>query len=94
MIRRVFSASTRETNAIEAINLLRETGKGIILKRQDEIKNGGDDLPLDLLACILKTCESDNETITMENLIDEFVTSVFLWWNVDMIQQLPCFHRS
>ena len=89
MIRRVFSASTRETNAIEAINLLRETGKGIILKRQDEIKNGGDDLPLDLLACILKTCESDNETITMENLIDEFVTSVFLWWNVDMIQQLP-----
>ena len=77
MIRRVFSASTRETNAVEAIKFLRETGKAIILKRQDDIKNGGDDLPLDLLTCILKTCESDNETITMENLIDEFVTFLF-----------------
>ena len=77
MIRRLFSASTQQKDAVEAIKFLRETGKELIQKRQDEIKNGGDDLPLDLLTCILKTCESDNETITMENLIDEFVTFFF-----------------
>ena len=73
----VFSASPQQKDAVEAIKFLRETGKEIIQKRQDKIKNGGDDLPLDLLTCILKTCESDNGTITMENLIDEFVTFFF-----------------
>ena len=77
MIRCVFSASTQQKDAVEAIKLLRGTGKAIILKRQDEIKNGGDDVPLDLLTCILKTCEIDNETIDMEDLIDEFGTFFF-----------------
>ena len=57
-----------------ALDVICKVGFGVDL---DEIKNGGDDLPLNLLRCILKTCESDNETITMENLTDEFVTFSF-----------------
>ena len=74
MIRRAFAISTEQKNAIEAVRLIRKTAKEIIQKRREELKNGGDDLPLDLLTCILKTCESDHETIATENLIDEFVT--------------------
>lgn len=73
----IFSAfSDKQKKVVKAITYLRETGREVIQKRQEELKIGTD-LSLDLLTCILKTCESDNETIAMENLIDEFVTFFF-----------------
>ena len=56
----------------EAIKFIRNYGKKVIQERQEAILHG-DDTPNDILAHILRVAEAE-PTLTLENLLDEFVT--------------------
>ena len=57
----------------EAAKFIRNFGRKVIQERQEAVFRG-DDTPHDILAHILKEAEGEPASLTLEDLVDEFVT--------------------